>query len=186
MLGNRLLEVTLRRPPTTPLSSNPQPPARAWFPQNPLRFHGAERICSQTAVRCQLAEAWLHNLPKLSECVFKRAGAVQQKHSTSHWTSPGSNLGGAEEGAWGLQSPTIVFLSLDCATLSLCGAAPLSTECCACRFENFVVLSASIPVFWCSTWIPIYVVIPKSTLSFLALVKVILNEHTAMIYFDFV
>lgn len=186
MLGYRLLEVTLRRP-TTPLSSTPQPPARAWFPQNPVRSHGAERNCSQTAVRCQLAEAWLHNLPKLSECVFKRAGALQQKHSRSHWTSPGSNLGGAEEGL-GVFNPQQLSFCLWIAQLWVCAvllrsppsAAPVGLK------RHFIILSASIPVFWPSTCIRIYVVISTSTLSFLAMVKVILNEHTAMIYFDFV
>lgn len=55
-----------------PQRTPPRPPC-AWFPQSPVRSHGAERSCRQTAAHCQLAEAWLHNLPKLlSVCLRER------------------------------------------------------------------------------------------------------------------
>lgn len=132
MSGNRLLEVTLRRDPPAPTS-----PLRAWFPQNPVRSHGAERNCSQTAAHCQLAKAWLHNLPKLSECVFKRAGALQQKHSGSHWMSPGSNLGGAEEEV-GVCNPQQLSFCSWIAQLWVCALLLSSTECLSCKFSGSI------------------------------------------------
>lgn len=114
---------------------DPTNPLRAWFPQNLVRSHGAERNCSQTAARCQLAKTWLHNLPKLSECVFKRAGALQQKHSGSHWMSHGSNLGGAEKEV-GVCNPQQLSFCLWIAQLWVCAMLLCSTECCSCKFER--------------------------------------------------